>query len=110
MSLGHIRVHFGPNTSRRGRPEIHLSHILIQVLISEISNEGKTVKINYFEDTDTAFIEFTSQPVAETRELCKNIYIDLDEQRNLVSMKIEHAEQSANILEFTFERQEKAPT
>ena len=108
MSLGHICVHFGPNTSRRGRPEIHLSHILIQVLISEISNEGKTVKINYFEDTDTAFIE--SQPVAETRELCKNIYIDLDEQRNLVSMKIEHAEQSANILEFTFERQEKAPT
>ena len=65
------------------------------------------MKINYFEDTDTAFIEFTSQPVAETRELCENIYIDLDEHGNLVSMKIEHAEKSANILEFTFERQEK---
>ena len=68
------------------------------------------MKINYFEDSDTAFIEFTSRPVAETRELCENIYIDLDEHRNLVSMKIEHAEQSANILEFTFERQEKAPS
>ena len=66
------------------------------------------MKINYFEDTDTAFIEFTAQPVAETRELCENIYIDLDEHGNLVSMKIEHAEQSANILEFTFERQAKA--
>lgn len=66
------------------------------------------MKIDYFEDTDTAFIEFTAQPVAETRELCENIYIDLDEHGNLVSMKIEHAEQSANILEFTFERQEKA--
>ena len=66
------------------------------------------MKINYFEDSDTAFIEFTSRPVAETRELCENIYIDLDEHGNLVSMKIEHAEQSANILEFTFERQEKA--
>ena len=66
------------------------------------------MKINYFEDTDTAFIEFTAQPVAETRELCENIYIDLDEHSNLVSMKIEHAEQSANILEFTFERQAKA--
>ena len=63
------------------------------------------MKINYFEDTDTAFIEFTSQRVAETRELCENIYIDLDEQGNLVSMKIEHAEKSANILEFSFERQ-----
>jgi uncharacterized protein YuzE len=63
------------------------------------------MKINYFEDTDTAFIEFTSERVAETRKLCENIYIDLDQQGNLVSMKIEHAEKSANILEFSFERQ-----
>ncbi len=63
------------------------------------------MKINYFEDTDTAFIEFTSERVAETRELCENIYIDLDKQGNLVSMKIEHAKTSANILELTFERQ-----
>ena len=63
------------------------------------------MKINYFEDTDTAFIEFTAQPVVETRELCENIHIDLDEQGNLVSMKIEHAKTSANILEFSFERQ-----
>lgn len=66
------------------------------------------MKINYFEDADTAFIGFTSQPVAETRKLCENIYIDLDAQGNLVSMKIEHAEKSANILEFTFERQPKS--
>ena len=68
------------------------------------------MKINYFEDTDTAFIEFTSQPVAETRELCENIHLDLDEQGNLVSMKIEHAKTSVNILDFTFERQEKQPS
>ena len=68
------------------------------------------MKINYFEDSDTAFIEFTSQPVAETRELCTNIHIDLDEHGTLVSMKIEHAKQSANILEFTFERQPKSPS
>ena len=65
------------------------------------------MKINYFEDTDTAFIEFTAQRIAETRKLCENIHIDLDEQGNLVSMKIEHAKTSANILDFTFERQEK---
>ena len=67
------------------------------------------MKINYFENTDTAFIEFTSQRVAETRELCENIHIDLDEQGNLVSMKIEHAKTSANILEFAFERQPNEP-
>lgn len=66
------------------------------------------MKINYFEDTDTAFIEFAANRVAETRKLCENIQIDLDKQGNLVSMKIERAEQSANILEFTFERHAKA--
>ena len=66
------------------------------------------MKINYFEDTDTAFIEFTAKRVAATRELCQNIHIDLDEQGNLVSMKIERAETSANILEFTFERRPTA--
>ena len=74
----------------------------------EVSNERKNVKINYFEDTDTAFIEFTSELVAETRELCEDIYIDLDKHGNLVSMKVEHAKKSANILEFTFERRPKA--
>ena len=66
------------------------------------------MKINYFEDTDTALIEFTENRVVETRKLCENIYIDLDKQGNLVAMKIERAEQSANILELIFERQTKA--
>ena len=65
------------------------------------------MKINYFEDTDTALIEFTAKPVAETQEVSENIYIDLDEHGNLVSMTIEHAEENANILEFAFERQPK---
>ncbi len=62
------------------------------------------MKIKYLEDTDTAFINFSSECVAETRELCENIHIDLDQQGRLVSMKIDHAKTSANILEFTFER------
>ena len=63
------------------------------------------MKINYFEDTDTALIEFTSKLVAETREVSENIYLDLDENGNLVSMTIEHAEESANIRDFAFEHQ-----
>ena len=50
------------------------------------------MKINFFEDTDTAQIEFTSKAVVETREVSENVYLDLDENGNLVSMTIEHAE------------------
>ena len=60
------------------------------------------MKIRYFADTDTALIEFSSQPVAETKEISENLYIDLDEKGNLVSMTIEHAKEKANISEVSF--------
>ena len=65
------------------------------------------MKINYFEDTDTAHIEFTSEQVVETREVSENIYLDLDKNENLVSMTIEHAVERANIRDFAFVHQPK---
>ena len=65
------------------------------------------MKINLFEETDTALIEFTSKPVVETREVSEDIYLDLDENGNLVSMTIEHADEKANIRDFAFERRPK---
>jgi uncharacterized protein YuzE len=47
--------------------------------------------IKYVHHTDTAHREFSSRPVEETREIGDNVYVDLDEEGNLVSMTIEHA-------------------
>jgi uncharacterized protein YuzE len=66
------------------------------------------MKIRYFSDTDTALIEFSSAPVAETREITENLYLDLDVKGNLVSMTIEHAEKLVNISELTFLQMEKS--
>ncbi len=60
------------------------------------------MKIRYFTDTDTALIEFSKESIEETREISENLYIDLDEQGNLVSMTIEHAKEKANISEVSF--------
>ena len=60
------------------------------------------MKIRYFADTDTALIDFSGAPVAETKEISENLYIDLDEKGNLVSMTIEHAKEKANISEVSF--------
>jgi uncharacterized protein YuzE len=60
------------------------------------------MRIRYFADTDTALIEFSDAPVVETREITENLYIDLDEEGNLVSMTIEHAKKQANISEVSF--------
>lgn len=53
--------------------------------------------VTYFKDTDTALLEFTSKPVAETRELNENVYIDLDVQGNLVAITIEHAKLNGSL-------------
>ncbi|NMW20167.1 MAG: DUF2283 domain-containing protein [Chlorobiaceae bacterium] len=56
------------------------------------------MKVKYFEDTDTAYVELLGNPVVETREISENIYIDIDEKGNLVSMTIEHAKENAEIM------------
>ncbi|MEA3412697.1 MAG: DUF2283 domain-containing protein [Pseudomonadota bacterium] len=62
------------------------------------------MKIKYFEDTDTAHMEFSDHAVVETREINENLYIDLDVRGNVVNMTIEHASVQADIREFAFQR------
>nr|VFJ94590.1 MAG: Uncharacterized protein YuzE [Candidatus Kentron sp. LFY] len=62
------------------------------------------MRIKYFEDTDTAHMEFSDHPILETREINENLYIDLDDVGNVVSMTIEHASIQANISELAFQR------
>ena len=62
------------------------------------------MRIKYFEDTDTALVEFTDREVAETREISESIYVDLDVDANLVSMTIEHASQNASIQEVAYQQ------
>lgn len=61
------------------------------------------MKVKYFEDSDTALVEFQTNEVVETREVSESIYIDLDADGNLVSMTIEHAKDKASIHEVAFE-------
>jgi uncharacterized protein YuzE len=65
------------------------------------------MKIMYFPDTDTALIEFSAAAVGETKEVSEDIYLDLDDKGNLVSMTVEHAREKANISEVSFVRVEK---
>ena len=61
------------------------------------------MKVKYFEDTDTALVEFANREVTETREISENVYVDLDANGNLVSMTIEHARENANLPEVAYE-------
>ena len=62
------------------------------------------MKVKYFYDTATALIEFSAHPVAETKEINENIYIDLDATGNLVAITIEHADLHANLPDLFYEQ------
>ena len=59
------------------------------------------MRVKYFSDTDTAHLEFLDNDVYETREISENVYVDLDQNGNLVSMTIEHAKANAGLREFS---------
>lgn len=61
------------------------------------------MKIKYFNDSDTALIEFTDVTVAETREISEDVTVDLDKEGNLVNLTIEHASSHASLPEMEFE-------
>ena len=65
------------------------------------------MKIRYFSDADTALIEFSNEPILETKEISENLYIDLDSKGNLVSMTVEHAKEKANISEVSYLQMDK---
>lgn len=66
------------------------------------------MKIKYFPDTDTLYIEFRTADVAETKDLDENALLDLDKLGNSYSITIEHATDQTGIPRFSHERVEVA--
>ncbi|HFQ93919.1 MAG TPA: DUF2283 domain-containing protein [Anaerolineae bacterium] len=62
------------------------------------------MKIRYFSDTDTVYLEMSDKPVAETVDLNENTILDLDAEGNLVAITLEHARESAGIHDFSFQQ------
>jgi uncharacterized protein YuzE len=62
------------------------------------------MKIKYFQDTDTLYIEFRAVEVAETKDLDENTLLDLDRDGNLCGITIEHARDRADIPHFSYEQ------
>ena len=62
------------------------------------------MKIKYFKDTDTLYIELCSVEVEETRDLDENTLLDLDRDGNLCALTIEHACARMDIPSFSYEQ------
>ncbi len=61
------------------------------------------MKLQYFDDTDTLYIEFRDSDIAESRDLDKNTTLDTDGQGNICAITFEHASQRTDIRHLTVE-------
>lgn len=62
------------------------------------------MKIKYFQDTDTLYIEFTAEGIVESRDLDENTIIDVDGEGRLCALTLEHARERTDLPDRSFER------
>ncbi len=61
------------------------------------------MKVQYFKDTDTLYIEFRAVDVAETRELDEHTILDLDARGRVCAITFEHASERTDVHRLTVE-------
>jgi uncharacterized protein YuzE len=61
------------------------------------------MKVLYFKDTDTLYIEFRKGLVVETRDVDENTVLELDADGSICALTMEHAKDRTDVPNFTFE-------
>ena len=55
------------------------------------------MKMSYFDDTDTLYIEFKEAEVTETKDLDEDTLLDLDQSGQIISITVEHASERTDV-------------
>lgn len=55
------------------------------------------MKVSYFDDTDTLYIEFRDNNIAESKDLDENTILDVDAKGNVCAITFEHASQRTDV-------------
>ena len=62
------------------------------------------MKLNYYSDTDSLYINLSEQPSVESREISEGIVLDYDVAGNLVGIDIDNASQKVDLKKLTLNR------
>ncbi|MES1945118.1 hypothetical protein PC39_13412 [Salinisphaera sp. PC39] len=61
------------------------------------------MKVKYFADTDTLYIEFREEGITGSRELDENTLLDVDAEGNVCAITFEHASERTDVKHLTVE-------
>ena len=59
------------------------------------------MKLNYYFDTDSLYIDLSEQPSVESREISEGIVLDYDAAGNLVGIDIDNASRKVDLKKLT---------
>jgi len=57
------------------------------------------MKLNYFPDTDSLYIDLAQRPSVESQEVSEGVVLDYDGEGNLVGIDIDHASRKLDLRE-----------
>ncbi|HEX4926700.1 MAG TPA: DUF2283 domain-containing protein [Burkholderiales bacterium] len=57
------------------------------------------MKLNYYPETDSLYIDLSEQPSAESREISEGVVLDYDAEGNLVGIDIDNASAKVQLKE-----------
>ena len=61
------------------------------------------MKVEYFRDTDTLYIEFQSQGIVDSRDLEENTVVEMDANGNVCALTFEHASSRMDVEQIMLE-------
>jgi uncharacterized protein YuzE len=62
------------------------------------------MKLNYYSDTDSLYVDLSELPSVERREISEGIVLDYDVAGNLVGIDIDNASQKVDLKKLTLNR------
>ncbi|HLI30389.1 MAG TPA: DUF2283 domain-containing protein [Terriglobia bacterium] len=54
------------------------------------------MKLHYYPETDSLYIDLNSKPSADSREIADGVVLDFDDAGNVVGIDIDHASEKLN--------------
>jgi uncharacterized protein YuzE len=62
------------------------------------------MKLNYYPETDSLYIDLSGQPSLETREISEGVQLDYDAKGNLVGIDIDNASSKVKLKELVLSK------
>jgi uncharacterized protein YuzE len=62
------------------------------------------MRLNYYADTDSLYIDLSEQPSVESREISEGVVVDYDANGNLVGIDIDNASKKVQLQQLILNR------